>query len=76
MEPSFGLVTVKLVECGFACLCDEHSSQIIEPLAFVSLLKWLQTQPPHNLQSNTRPLLASPGSRRLAYEELVILYLL
>jgi hypothetical protein len=74
--PSFGHVTVKLVEYGLARLLDENTGQIIEPLAFISLLKWLQTDKFENLSQNLRDRLAIPASRGFAYEELVVLYLL
>jgi hypothetical protein len=74
--PTFGPVTARLVEYGIACLRTDHKGQIIEPLAFLSLVKWLQTLDHANLEANIRSRLASQASRGDAYEELVILYLL
>jgi hypothetical protein len=47
--------------------------QIVEPLAFLSLVKWLENEPTLNLQASIRSRLAAQSSH---YEELVILYLL
>jgi hypothetical protein len=76
ISPSFGLVNVRLVEYGIARLHDRNSGRIVEPLAFVSLLKWLQTQKLHNIGMNLRSRLTFTDSRGLAYEELVVIYLL
>jgi hypothetical protein len=73
--PTFGPVTARLVEYGLAHLRDEHKGHIVEPLPFLSLLKWLQKQPDVNLETNLRSRLAVQGSRGEAYEELIILYL-
>jgi hypothetical protein len=75
-SPTFGPVTARLVEYGVAHLRDEHQGQIVEPLPFLSLYKWLQTHPSLNLEANIGSRLASQSSRGSAYEELVILYLL
>ncbi|KAM6498778.1 hypothetical protein JOM56_006726, partial [Amanita muscaria] len=74
--PTFGPVTVRLVEYGIARLRNRHSGQIVEPLAFLSLMKWLEDQPTVNLRTNIRSRLANQESPGPAYEELVILYLL
>jgi hypothetical protein len=74
--PTLGLVTVRLVEYGIARLRDKHHGQIIEPLAFVSLMKWLETQERDNILSNIRKRSGFQDSRAVAYEELVVLYLL
>ena len=74
--PTFGPVTARLVEYGIARLCPGHEGQITEPLAFLSLMKWLQTLDHANLEANIRSQLASEASHRDAYEELVVLYLL
>ena len=77
--PTFGPVTTRLVEYGLARLRngpqDEHEGHIVEPLAFLSLIKWFQNQDGVNLETNLRARLANPNSRGPAYEELIILYL-
>ncbi|KIL71414.1 hypothetical protein M378DRAFT_6158 [Amanita muscaria Koide BX008] len=73
--PTFGPVTVRLVEYGIARLRNRHHGQIVEPLAFLSLMKWLEDQPTVNLRTNIRSRLANQESPGPAYEELVILYL-
>jgi hypothetical protein len=71
---------MRLVEYGLARLRDgpqdEHECHIVEPLAFLSLMTWLQTQDEANLETNLRSRLANPDSRGPAYEEVIILYLL
>lgn len=83
--PTFGPVSLKFVEYGLARLREDlggHHGQIIEPLAFLSLMRWLQyppisdTQPANSLITNIQSRLASPPSRGYALEEVVILYLL
>jgi hypothetical protein len=76
--PTYGPVLVNLVEYGIARLRvgNDHEGQIIEPLAFLSLLKWLETQPGLNQEGILRPKLSGKVSRGSAYEEVVILYLL
>ena len=73
--PIFGPVTVTLVEYGIARLRDGHNGHIVEPLAFLSVLKWLEGRD-FNVQSNIRLRLAHPDSRGKAFEQLVTLYLL
>jgi hypothetical protein len=75
-SPTFGPVTVKLVEYGLAHLRDKHEGHIVEPLAFLSLMKWLQNQDGADLETSIRSRLAFPESHGEAYEELIILYLL
>jgi hypothetical protein len=65
-----------MVEYGIARLRSEHIGQIVERLAFVSLLQWLETQERDNILSNIRKRLSLEDSRGLAYEELLVLYLL
>ena len=52
--PTFGPVTARLVEYGFALLHNDHKGHIAEPLAFLSIMKWFETQgllkPGSNLQ--------------------------
>ena len=73
---TFGPVTARLVEYGIARLRNGHEGQIVEPLAFLSLMKWLQTHDHANLEVNIQLQLASPASRGDAYEEQIVLYLL
>jgi hypothetical protein len=75
--PTFGPVTVKLVEYGIAHLRNNHSGEIVEPLAFLSLVKWFETQPTLSLETNIGTQLGiGDSSRGDAYEQLAILYLL
>ena len=72
----FGPVTDKVVEYGIARLRDGHKGHIIEPLAFLSVMSWLEAQDLH-LKSNIRLRLGhSEDSRPDAFDELVVLYLL
>ena len=41
---TYGPVTARLVEYGIAHLREGHKGEIIEPLAFLSLMRWLQDQ--------------------------------
>ena len=75
-SPTFGPVTARLVEYGLAHLRVEHKGHIVEPLAFLSLMRWLLNQDDANLQTNLESRLAFQDSRGPAYEELIILYLL
>ncbi|KAM6498796.1 hypothetical protein JOM56_006744 [Amanita muscaria] len=72
-SPTFGPVTARLVEYGIARLYKRDSGQIVEALAFLSLMKWLENPPTVNLQRNIRLRLADQNSR---YDQLVVLYLL
>ena len=42
-SPTFGPVSAGLVEYGIARLREGHEGQIVEALAFLSLMKWLET---------------------------------
>ena len=78
-SPTYGPVTERLVEYGIARLCVEygkHKGQIVEPLAFLSIMRWLQTQNYLNLQANLRLRLGHESARGSALEEVGILYLL
>jgi hypothetical protein len=72
-SPIFGPVTPRLVEYGIALLYRRSEGRIVEPLAFLSLLKWLENEPHLNLSENFRSRLAAQPSRG---QGLVILYLL
>ncbi|KIM47458.1 hypothetical protein M413DRAFT_200359 [Hebeloma cylindrosporum] len=43
-SPTFGPVTARLVEYGVARFREGDEGYIVEPLAFLSLMKWLETQ--------------------------------
>ena len=77
--PIFGPVLVSLVEYGIARLqvgkYYEPEGQIIEPLAFLSLMKWLKKQPGINQTGILRSRISFEASRGSAYE-VVILFLL
>jgi hypothetical protein len=74
-SPTFGQTIPQLVEYGIARLCSNHKGQIVEPLAFLSLLKWLETQPTLTLEAGLQIQLGTEFSRGDDYEQLVILYL-
>ncbi|KAF8512374.1 hypothetical protein BU17DRAFT_69263 [Hysterangium stoloniferum] len=77
--PTFGPLTQKLVEYGIAHLRknhENHHGEIMEPLAFLSIVKWLETQKDLCLEANLRRQLVYQHSRGYGFEELVILYLL
>ena len=44
-SPTVGPVTVRLVEYWLSRLRDRHEGQIVEPLAYLSLMKWLNNHP-------------------------------
>ena len=67
-SPTYGLVTARLVEYEIAHLREEHNGQIVEPLAFLSLMRWLEGQGHLNIEANL--------GLRLALEEVGNLYLL
>lgn len=75
-SPTFGPVTYKLVEYGIARLRDGHQGHIIEPLAFLSLMQWLETRNDNTVGHNIRLRLGIPDARGGAFEELIVLYLL
>jgi hypothetical protein len=74
-SPTYGPVTVKLVEYGIARLRNEHEGHIVEPLAFLSLMKWLETQDKFKRLINLRSRPSREESRGKAFEA-VDLYLL
>jgi hypothetical protein len=75
-SPTFGPVTARVVEYGIARLRNTHSGEITEPLAFLSLMKWLEHRPSDSIMASLRMRLGTEASRGDAYEELAILYLL
>ena len=77
-SPTFGPVTARLVGYGLAHLRDGQKGHIVEPLAFLSLMKWFQNQDSVNLETNTRFPLAVQDSHVEGHdsEELIVLYLL
>ena len=56
-SPTCGPVTTRLVEYGIA-LRQGLEGHIVEPLAFLSLMRWLQTLDHANLEVNIRSRLA------------------
>jgi hypothetical protein len=75
-SPTYGPVTDRLVEYGIARLCEWRKGQIIEPLAFLSLMKWLETEEPLGIQAKLRLRLGNEPARGGAFEEVVNLCLL
>jgi len=65
---------VELVEYGIAHLREGHTGQIVEPLAFLSLMRWLEKT--GHLNANLRVGLADQPSRGYTYEQVGVLYLL
>ena len=43
-SPTYGPVTARLVEYGIARLREGHEGEIVEPLAFLSLMRWLEVK--------------------------------
>jgi hypothetical protein len=76
ISPTYGPVTDRLVEYGIARLREGHKGQIIEPLAFLSLMKWLETEERLSIEANLRLRLGNEVARGGAFEEVVNLYLL
>jgi len=68
----FGPTTARLVEYGIACLRDEHQGQIVEPLAFLSLMWWLQSKKFLKLEANMRSRLSCEDSRGMGYENVIV----
>ena len=74
-SPTFGPVSTELVEYGIACLREEHEGQIVEPLAFLSLMRWLQKTNNLSVEANLRLRLGDQASRGSALEAVGILHL-
>src|SRR6266576_953140 len=75
-SPTYGPVTERLVEYGIARLRGGRTGQIVEPLAFLSLMRWLQGQRHLSLEANLRLRLGNESERGSAFEEVGNLYLL
>ena len=80
-SPQYGPVTARLVEYGIArlrkaALSQEHEGHIIEPLAFLSVMQWLQTRTSTNLSAELRLQAGDPDSRGYVFERAMVLYLL
>ncbi|KAN0121604.1 hypothetical protein V8E52_003500, partial [Russula decolorans] len=75
-SPTYGPVTARLVEYGLAHLREGHKGHIVEPLAFLSLMRWLQDKGHLSLEANLRSRLGNESERGNAFEEVVNLYLL
>jgi hypothetical protein len=75
--PTYGPVTDDLVEYGIARLRlhqGEHKGHIVEPLAFLSIMRWLQNQ--NYIEAHLRSRLGHEAARGSTFEEVGILYLL
>jgi hypothetical protein len=75
-SPTFGPVNRELVEYGFARLRGDLKGKIVEPLAFLSLVRWFQNQTNLTVKAGLELQLPFEFSRGYAYEQVVILYLL
>jgi hypothetical protein len=78
-SPTFGPVHANLVEYGIARLREgpgQHKGQIVEPLAFLSLMKWLEKTNGLSEEARLRLRLADQAARGSAFEDVGILYLL
>jgi hypothetical protein len=75
-SPTYGPVTERLVEYGMARLREGYKGEIIEPLAFLSLMRWLEGQGHLNIETNLRLRLGNGSERGSAFEEVGNLYLL
>jgi hypothetical protein len=75
-SPTYGPVTPRLVEYGIARLREEHEGEIVEPLAFLSLMRWLEGEGHLNIEANLRLRLGNESERGSALEEVGNLYLL
>lgn len=73
--PTYGPVVDRLVEYGVARLRSDFKGEITEPLAFVSLLRWLEGEAGQSLGESLLPRIANPDSRGGGFEELTLLYL-
>ena len=74
-SPTFGPVLAELVEYGIAHLRERYTGQIVEPLAFLSLMRWLETTNRLNVEAKLRLRHGDQASRGNTFE-VVILYLL
>ena len=71
-SPTFGPVSTELVEYGIAHLREGHKGQIDEPLAFLSLMTWLEKTEDLNVGTILRPRL---GDQASAFEAVGVLHL-
>ena len=74
--PTFGPLGQTHVEYGIAHLRDDHQGEIIELLAFLSIVRWLEAQKDLRLENDVRHPLADADHRGHAFEGVVILFLL
>lgn len=74
-KPTFGPVSAKAVEYGIARFRDDLKGHIIEPLAFLSLVIWLENSLHMDVNTMIRKRLAFAASRGDAFEELIVLHL-
>ena len=73
--PKFGPLPHKHIEYGIARLRADHQGEIIEPLAFLSIVRWLETQKDLCFEENLIHKLADE-THGYMFEEVVILFLL
>ena len=75
-RPIFGPVNAKAVEYGIARFReDDLKGHIVEPLAFLSLVTWLENSLHMDINTMIRSPLAYSSLRGSAFEELIILHL-
>ena len=70
--PTFGPLLHKHVEYGIAHLRDDHQGEIIEPLPFLSIVRWLKTQKDLCLEANLSHQLANTDYHGHTFEGVVI----
>jgi hypothetical protein len=75
-SPTYGPVTARLVEYGIARLREGHEGEIVEPLAFLSLMRWLEGEGHLNIKANLRLRVGNESDRGSAFEEVGNLHLL
>ena len=74
-SPTFGPVPAELVEYGIARFREIHKGEIVEPLAFLSSMRWHKKTNHLNEEANLRLRHGDQASRGNAFEEVGILYL-
>ena len=78
-SPNYGDVTANLVEYGIARLHEArgtHVGQIVEPLAFLSVIKWFEAHDNTKLFAEMRLRAGDCHSRGYAFENAMVLYFL
>jgi hypothetical protein len=72
-SPEYGPVTANLVDYGIARLGTQLTADIVEPLAFVSLITWFQTGWNTNLLADVRLRAGDADSRGYGFEDAMVL---